>query len=118
MSHLLSGIERVSIDGRLAQMPSEQDARWLEVFRPFTSVQNMWISGKGLPRIVLVLERLSGELATNVLSALRDLYLWKASGSEKRDLGRFITARQCSNHPVAVHYLEEKWWHSWFRDEL
>jgi hypothetical protein len=117
-SLLLSGMERLGIDGRLVRtrMPSEQDPKWLEVFRPFTSVQSLQISGLGSPLIVSALERLSRELATNVFPSLSDLYVvWKGdhlpvpeSEQRDRDIGRFITARQCSNHPVVVHYLEDK----------
>jgi hypothetical protein len=114
-SFLLSGVERLHIEGRWT--PSVQadmvDARWLDLFSPFISVQTLQISRRVIPFIVPELEGLSVESATKVLPALDDLYLEEdlkypplASGWEQRGIERFITARQCSNHPVAVHYLE------------
>jgi hypothetical protein len=114
-SFLLSGIERLHIEGMLTPpvQADIDDAKWLEVFRPFAYVQSLQISRKAIPCIVLALEGLSVELATKVLPALGDLYLEEdlkcpplASGSEQKGIERFITARQCSNHPVTVHYLE------------
>jgi hypothetical protein len=114
-SFLLSGIERLHIKEMLTPpVPADiDDAKWLEVFCPFAYVQSLQISRKAIPSIVLALEGLSVELATKVLPELGDLYLEEdlkypplASGPEQKGIERFITARQCSNHPVTVHYLE------------
>jgi hypothetical protein len=112
-SFLLSGVEKLEIEARRTSVRADMDdAKWLEFFHLFTSVQTLQISRRAQPCIVSALEGLSGELATNVLPALGDLYLQEkylppGSGAEQKDIGRFIAARQCVNRPVAVHYSEE-----------
>jgi hypothetical protein len=63
---------------------------------------------------VSVLQKLTGEMAAEVLLALNSLYLeeYEPLGSEQQAMERFITARQHSGQPVAVHRLEKsmsKW---------
>jgi F-box-like len=112
-SFLLSGVKKLDIEGRRTCVQADiDDAKWLELFHLFSSVQTLQISRRMQPCIVSALEGLSGESATRVLPALGDLYLQEkylppGSGSEQKDIGRFIAARQCLNRPVTVHYLEE-----------
>jgi hypothetical protein len=118
-SFLLSGVEQLDIDGRRPFVQADMDdAKWLELFHLFTSVRTLQISYKMQPCIVSALEGLSGELATKVLPALGDLYLQEkylslspGSGSEQKDVGRFIAARQCLNRPVTLHYSQELSWY-------
>ena len=81
------------------------NARWLELFYPFTAVRALCISYKLRPFSVSVLQELTGEMATEVLPALDNLYLeqYEPYGSEWRAIKSFIAARQSSSHPVSVH---------------
>ncbi|KAH9974935.1 hypothetical protein BGW80DRAFT_123644 [Lactifluus volemus] len=111
LSLLLSGIEQLDIEGsRTPPVQADRDdAKWLEVFRPFTSVQILKISGRVEPHIVRALKRLGEEVAAMVFPALEHLYIEEKylPPASKWDVGRFITTRQRSDHPVAVHYFEE-----------
>jgi hypothetical protein len=54
--------------------------------------------------VVQALQELSVERATEVLPALRNLFIegLESSGPTQEALEQFITARQLSGHPVAV----------------
>ena len=82
-----------------------ENAQWLEPLRPFTVVKNLYLSkGLGL-RVARALRELSGERATEVLPALQNVFL-EPSGPVREAIRPFITARQLSGHPVAIHRWE------------
>ena len=102
-------LERLDIvDGHSPRQQWHDDmenAQWLEPLRPFTVVKNLYVSkGLGL-RVARALRELSGERATEVLPALQNLFL-KPSGPAREAIKPFITARQLSGYPVAVHHWE------------
>ncbi|KAH9974391.1 hypothetical protein BGW80DRAFT_1251610 [Lactifluus volemus] len=102
-SFLMSRIERLYIQARhrLPFRVEMDDTHWLELFRPFTAVQALYLP---LQVWTLIMHRLSEESVTDALPALVDLYLegYQAPGSELPDIEPFITARQHSGHPVVV----------------
>jgi hypothetical protein len=85
-----------------------EDTQWLELFRPFTAVRTLRIALELQPLILLALQELTGERATEVLPALDSLYLegYQPSRSDQQAIKPFIAARQNSDHPVAVHFWE------------
>ncbi|KAH9966170.1 hypothetical protein BGW80DRAFT_1462439 [Lactifluus volemus] len=110
LSFLLSSTERLDIRGDSNQSGSTlqvdmDDTQWLELFQPFTAIRTLRISRELWPLITSALRGLGGESAMEVLPALDSLYLeeYQPFGSEKQDIEPFIAARQCSDHPVAVH---------------
>jgi hypothetical protein len=80
----------------------------LEVFYPFTSVKNLYVSKEGAQRIAtaLALQALVGERATEVFPALESLYLEELPplGPIQEAIGQFFAARQLSGHPVAISH--------------
>jgi hypothetical protein len=86
--------------------PDDMDpTRWLELFRPFASVQELTISAKLEPSIGAALQGLTAESAAKVFPTLRDLSIDgpTTDRAAKRGIESFVTARQHSDHPVAVH---------------
>ncbi|KAH9974484.1 hypothetical protein BGW80DRAFT_182649 [Lactifluus volemus] len=81
------------------------EAQWLELFRPFTALQALYISRNIQSHVVSALRGLSGETAMEVLPALDRLYLeeYQVTGPEQPDIEAFIIARQRSGHPVSIY---------------
>jgi len=79
-------------------------SQWLELFHPFTGVKNLYLSKKFAPRIAPSLQELVGGRTTEVLPALQSLFLeeLRSSGPVEEAIGKFVAARQLSNHPVAI----------------
>ena len=80
-----------------------ENIEWLELLLPFTAVKNLYLSEQFAPRIAPALQELTGG-RTEVLSTLRNLYLegFQPSESVQEGIAQFISARQFTNHPVAI----------------
>ena len=77
--------------------------RWLELFQPFVSVTNLYVSRKLWPQVAPALRVLVGKKATEVLPELRTLFLEESlSHSVQVSIGPFIDARRYSGHPVTI----------------
>ena len=86
-----------------------ENAWWLEVFRPFTAVKNLYLSKELVPCIVPVLQELIGERVTEVLPALQNIFLQDlqlSSGPVQEAVQQFVTARRFSGYPVTVSHWE------------
>ena len=92
--------------------PPRQDdiegSQWLELLRPFTAVNDLYISKKCELLITPALQELVGERVTEALPALRTLFLREAltSGPIQEAVEQFVTARQLSSHPITVSYWD------------
>jgi hypothetical protein len=84
-----------------------ENTEWLDLLLPFTAVKNLYVSELFAPRIAPALQDITrGE----VLSNLQNLYLegFKRNSYLERfplveeGIERFISARQLTNHPVAI----------------
>jgi hypothetical protein len=77
---------------------------WLELLLPFTAVKNLYISEQITPLIAPALQEITEGGAAEVLSTLQNLYLeqFELSESVLEGLERFISARQFTDHPVAI----------------
>ena len=108
-SPFLSSVERLDIEGNATGPLDWKDymdhTQWLELFRPFIAMQDLHILGLG-GLIAPALQELTGVRVMEVLPALRSLFLTgpDPSGSVRQAIEPFITARQLSNQPVAVHW--------------
>ena len=95
-----------------------ENVQWLELFRPFTTVKNLYVSREFVPRIVPTL--LVGEKVTEVLPNLQSILLEDLGepGFIPDSMQQFIAARQLSSHPVAISYWtrQDKWSMSWYHD--
>ena len=80
-----------------------ENSRWLDLLRPFSAVNCLYISWEFVPRIAPALEELVGERVTEVLPALQTLFLEETnSGPVQEAIGKFVAARQIASHPIAV----------------
>jgi hypothetical protein len=88
----------------------QENSHWLELFRPFTAVKNLYIASEFTSRIALALQELIGERVTEVLPALQTLFLEEPlqSGPLQEAIEQFAAARQLSSHPVAVSRWERE----------
>jgi hypothetical protein len=77
---------------------------WLELLLPFTAVRNLYLSKQIAPHFAPALQEITVGGTTDVLSTLENLYLegFQPSESVEEDIERFISARQLTNHPVAI----------------
>ena len=70
----------------------------------------LYISQEFAPRIGPVLQELAGEGVTEVLPALRTLFLegLPPSGPVLETIGQFVAARKLAGHPISVSPWERK----------
>jgi hypothetical protein len=108
LRHLLT-TENLYIDGTpsislIFDMEGVNNTNWLDPLLPFTAVKNLYLSWEFLPHIARTLQELSGGRTTEVLPALQNLLLEGFQPSEpvQEGIGQFISARQLTNHPVAI----------------
>ena len=71
--------------------------QWLELLRPFITVQSLYVSREFVPGITAALQELVGERISEVLPGLKNLFLEKLESIQL-----FVAARQLSGHPIAV----------------
>jgi hypothetical protein len=94
----------VAEDGDLHWQDDIESGQWLELFRPFTAVKDLYVSSEFTPRIAPALQELIGERVTEVLPALQTLFLGEPlpSGPVQEAIGQFVAARHLANHPIVV----------------
>jgi hypothetical protein len=100
----LSTVERLDIAG-VRWPPPTENAEWLEVLGFFVAVKDLCISEKVALHVVRALQELSVERATEVLPALRNLFIEELDASGPFTQGaveQFVAKRQLAGHPVAV----------------
>ena len=87
------------------------NARWLELLDFFPAVESLYLSEELALCIAPALQELAnGEgVVSEVLPVLQNIFIerfhWLPSES---GIGEFVTARELSGHPVAVHHWEKK----------
>ena len=106
---LLSATENIFIDedGYGSQLNWKDDIQyieWLELLLPSTAVKNLYLSKRFVTRIAPALQEITVGRTTEVLSTLQNLYLegFQPSESVEEGIEQFISARQLTNHPVAI----------------
>ncbi len=87
-----------------------ENTEWLEVLFPFTAVKNLYISKEFGPRIAPTLQELTEGGMTAMLPILQNIFLegFQPSESVEEGIGRFISGRQLTDHPIIIS--------SWDRD--
>ena len=80
-----------------------ENSQWLEFLRPFTVVKGLYISQEFTQRIAPTLQELVGGRVTEVLPALRTLFLEQILPS---GLVQFVAARELSSRPMTVSRWE------------
>jgi hypothetical protein len=78
--------------------------RWLEIFRPFIAVKNLYLSQVVASSIAPTLEELVGGRTTEVLATLQNIFLEGLKPSEpiQEGIGKFVDARQLFGQPITV----------------
>jgi len=119
----LSTLERLEIKNNRGKWQNDiENAQWLDVLRPFTSVKDLVLYWKPIKFVAPAPEELAGERVTElmeVLPALENIFLQGPQPSElvKKAIGVFIAARQLSSFPVAVHH-RGLWYQDYERWEI
>jgi hypothetical protein len=105
--HLFLTMENLYIHEDLYAPPNWKDGientEWLDLLLPFTAVKNLYLSKQFSSRIAPALQELTGG-RTDVLPALQNVLLEGFQPSEpvQEGVAQFISARQLTNHPVAI----------------
>jgi hypothetical protein len=106
--HPISTVEDLYIERRYSQPVWKDDAvedtLWLELLLPFTAVKNLYLSKEFAPGIAATLEELVGSRITEVLPRLQNIFVegLEPLGPFQKKIGRFVAARQLSDHPIAI----------------
>ena len=83
-----------------------ESSQWLELFRPFTGVEDLSVSRECVPHIASALGTLVGERVTEVLPVLQTLSLEDTfpseSGPIQESIGQFAAARRLVSRLIAV----------------
>jgi len=97
-------MENLYIDGDLTSPFLWENTKWLDLLLPFTAVKNLYLSKQFAPPIAPTLQELTGGRTAEVLPALQNVLLEGFQPSEPVQNGimQFISARQLTNHPVAI----------------
>src|SRR5258707_9925415 len=87
-----------------------ENTEWMEFLFPFIAVKNLYISKEFGPRIAPALQELTEGGMTVVLPTLQNVFLegFQQLESVQEGIGRFISGRQLTNHPITIS--------SWDRD--
>ncbi|KAI9510204.1 hypothetical protein F5148DRAFT_623515 [Russula earlei] len=99
----LSTLTRLDI-GDFGNIVENETPQWLELLDPFTSVTDLRLGKTVGPRVCQALEELAEERVTEVLPALRNIFLRNLGPSESvpEFIEGFVAARQLFGHPVTV----------------
>src|SRR5712672_930871 len=104
---LISALEELEINEH--DLPSSydmDDTQWLELLDPFTALKNLYLTDDIARRVCNVLRELSGEMATEVLPALRNIFVDRPRSFKRiqKAIKPFIAARRLSGRPVAINH--------------
>ncbi|KAH9167717.1 hypothetical protein EDB89DRAFT_2232256 [Lactarius sanguifluus] len=83
----------------LSELGDMDDAEWLQLLRPFSSVETLFVAEKFAGQISRALEDIAGAMVTEVLPALELLCLEHQPLSS---VGNFVAVRRDSGHPVTI----------------
>jgi len=107
---LISTLEELEI--RESKLPSShwkddmEDTQWLELLNSFNALKNLYLTCGVAQRVCGALQEVSGERATEVLPALRNIFVdgFRSLEHIQEAIGPFVAARQLSGHPVAIDH--------------
>jgi hypothetical protein len=111
--HPLSSVEDLYIEVQYSKLVWKNDAientLWLQLLRPFTAVKNLYLSREFAPRIAAVLREFVGDRITEVLPSLQKIFVggFESLGPFQENIGHFVSARQLSDHPIAISVWEK-----------
>ena len=87
-----------------------ENAFWLQLLRPFTTVKHLYLCGQPGLHVARALHELTWEGVIEVWPAVQSVFLEGLQPSEDviEAIGPFIARRQLAGHPVTVHSWEGK----------
>ena len=92
-----------------------RSSQWMDLLRPFTTVEDLYLSQKCSTYIAPALCGSVGEGMTEVLPALRIIFLERLSSPDSRrqppveeTIRQFVAARQLSSYYIAISYWDGK----------
>ena len=109
---LIFAVERLYIydDGSCDWQDDIDNSQWLEFFRPFTTVNVLYISSEFTTSIALGLQKLVKLRLTRVLPTLKTLFLEDTLLSEpvREAIAQFVAARQHASRPITISRWERE----------
>jgi len=109
--------ERYRLSSPLDWKDDIENAEWLDLFRPFTDVKDLYISEEFAPRIAPALQELTGGRTTDVLPTVQNIFLEPLGPDQEIEgIGQFISARQLTNSPVAISVWKRNPWVNYSAD--
>ncbi len=106
--HPLSTTEDLYIEHFYLELVWKNDAIentvWLQLLLPFTAVKHLYLSKVFTPGIAAALQELVGGRIMEVLPSLQNIFVegLESLGPFQEKIGPFVTARQLSDHPIAI----------------
>ena len=86
-----------------------ENGLWLGLLHPFTTVKNLYLSEEFATRIAPVLQELVGDRTTEVLPALRNMFIEGFEpGPAQEGIRQFVDARLLAGHHVAFSRWDRK----------
>jgi hypothetical protein len=81
-----------------------ESSQWLDLLRPFTTAEDLYISRELSPHIVATLHRIIGEGMTEVLPSLQNVFLGRPSspGPVEEAAEQFVAALDLHSRPITV----------------
>jgi hypothetical protein len=83
-----------------------ENSQWTELLDPFAALKNLYLTHGIAERVCGALQELSGERASEVLPALRNLFVrgFESLQPVEEAMVPFVAARQLSGHPIVVDH--------------
>ena len=106
--HPLSTAEDLYIEHQYSELVWRDEAientQWLQLFLPFAAVKNLYLSKEFAPGIAAALQETVEGRITEVLPGLKNIFVegLDPSGLFQKNIGRFLAARQLSDHSIAI----------------
>jgi hypothetical protein len=88
-----------------------ENAPWLTLLHPFTTVKNLYLSKDLAPRVLPALQELVGGRTTEVLPTLEDIHLEEIRPPVpvREAIDTIDAARELSGHPVTISFWKRPW---------
>lgn len=103
------------LDSGMSFFHQLDNSQWLDFLRPFTTVEDLYLSQIFSPHIVPALHRIIEEGMTEVLPSLQNILLEKQSppGPVEEAIGQLVAALHLSSRSIAVSQwdrVRDPWW--------
>jgi hypothetical protein len=100
----LSTLEDLYVSGHAWPEDCIDYVQWLELFRSFPAVKNLYLSKELAPCVVPALQELVGGRTTVVFPTLQNIFLkeLQESGPVQEGIGKFVAARQATSYPITI----------------